>query len=173
MAEFALEELNTDLSRPLTESEAKLNLSSSPDLSQIKRYKFDFTPDIVGSPLQVVTLKFKNNGHLTTKFHLHLPNEKELELEQWCDEDEPSEELYKIICMIEELKLFKIEPNEGLLEPGESCDLTISYSHSHLKYGGVHNLPVHVKLDKGQAVFLDLCGRTPPSPTAIPEPSQN
>lgn len=162
---FALEELNTDLSKPLTDSEARLNLSSSPDLSQIKRYKFEFTPDVVGSPLQVMTFKFKNNGHLTTKFHLHLPNEKELELEQWCDEDEPSEELYKIICMIEELKLFKIEPNEGLLEPGESCDLTISYSHSHLKYGGVHNLPVHVKLDKGKQFFLDLCGRTLPSTT--------
>ena len=131
----------------------------------LMEYKFEFTPDVVGSPLQVMTFKFKNNGHLTTSFHLHLPNEKELELEQWCDEDEPSEELYKIICMIEELKLFKIEPNSGILEPGESCDLTISYSHSYLKYGGVHNLPVHVKLDKGKQFFLDLCGRTLPSTT--------
>ena len=61
---FSLEELNTDLSKPLTEDEAKLNLSSSPDLSQLKRYKFEFTPDVVGSPLQVMTFKFKNNALL-------------------------------------------------------------------------------------------------------------
>lgn len=164
---MSLSRLNTDLSKPLTESEFKLNLSSSPDLSQLKRYRFEFSPNVVGSPLQEVTFKFKNNGHLTTRFHLHLPNEKELELEQWCDEDEPSEELYKIICMIEELKLFTIEPSHGILEPGESCDLTISYSHAYLKYGGVHNLPVHVKLDKGKQFFLDLCGRTLPSPVNL------
>jgi hypothetical protein len=164
---MSLSRLNTDLSKPLTDSEFKLNLSSSPNLSQLKRYKFEFVPNVVGSPLQEVTFKFKNNGHLTTRFHLHLPNEKELELEQWCDEDEPSEELYKIISMIEELKLFRIEPAHGVLEPGESCDLTISYSHSYLKYGGVHNLPVHVKLEKGKQFFIDLSGRTLPSPSNL------
>ena len=51
---MSLSRLNTDLSKPLTESEFKLNLSSSPDLSQLQRYRFEFTPNIVGSPLQEV-----------------------------------------------------------------------------------------------------------------------
>ncbi len=159
---FSLRALNTELSKPLTDNECKLNASSSPDLSQLQRFKFEFTPDIAGAPQQTVTFLFKNNGHLTTNFHLHLPNEKELELEQWCDEDEPSEELNKIICMIEELKLFTIEPAHGILEPGQSVNVSITYSHKHLKFGGIHNLPVHVKLDKGKQFFLELVGRTLP-----------
>jgi len=161
---FSLRALNTELSKPLTDKECNLNASSSPDLSKLRRYRLEFTPDLVGSPQQKVTFLFKNNGHLTTNFHLHLPNEKELELEQWCDEDEPSEELNKIICMIEELKLFTIEPAHGILEPGQSINISITYSHAHLKFGGVHNLPVHVKLDKGKQFFLDLIGRTLPIP---------
>ena len=160
---FSLKALNTELAKPLTEQECKCNASSSPDLSKLRRYKFEFTPDVLGAPQQKVSFLFKNNGHLTTNFHLHLPNEKELELEQWCDEDEPSEELNKIICMIEELKLFTIEPAFGTLEPGQSVNVSITYSHSHIKFGGVHNLPVHVKLDKGKQFFLELIGRTLPN----------
>jgi hypothetical protein len=160
---FALSELNEHLSKPLTDTEVKLNLSASPDLEALHRYRFEMTPNIVGSPKQVVTFQIKNNGLLTTNFHVHLPNEKDLELEAWCDEDEPSEELYKIICMIEELKLFDIQPAGGTLEPGQSTKITISYSHAYLKYGGVHNLPLHVKIDQGKQFFIDLCGRTLPS----------
>lgn len=160
---FALSDLNVHLSKPLTDNEVKLNLSASPDLEALHRYRFEMTPNIVGSPKQVVTFQIKNNGLLTTKFHVHLPNEKDLELEAWCDEDEPSEELYKIICMIEELKLFDIQPAGGTLEPGQSTKITISYSHAYLKYGGVHNLPLHVKIDQGKQFFIDLCGRTLPS----------
>jgi cilia- and flagella-associated protein 65 len=162
---FSLKTLNTDLSKPLTAEECKVNASSSPDLSKLKRYKFEFTPNVVGAPQQTVTFLLKNEGHLTTSFHLHLPNEKELELEQWCDEDEPSEELNKIICMIEELKLFTIEPQHGILEPGQAQSMSITYSHAHLKFGGIHNLPVHVKLDKGKQFFFDLIGRTLPNGT--------
>ena len=163
---YSLRALNTDLSKPLTVAECKMNASSSPDLSKLKKYKFEFTPDVVGAPQQSVTFLFRNNGHLTTNFHLHLPNEKELELEQWCDEDEPSEELNKIICMIEELNLFTIDPPHGTLEPGQSTNVTITYSHKHLKFGGVHNLPIHVKLDKGKQFFLELVGRTLPQATS-------
>ena len=168
---FSLNELNTDLSQPLTEFECRINASSSPDLTKLKRYCFEFTPDIIGSPQQTVTFLLKNNGHLPTNFHLHLPNEKELELEQWCDVDEPSEELNKIICMIEELKLYNIEPQEGVLLPGQACSLKVTYSHSSLMFGGVHNLPIHVKLDKGKQFFLDFVGRTLPLVPASPSRS--
>ena len=162
--QFNLAPLNFELSLPLTEEECKLNGSVSTDMSGLKKYAFDFTPAVTGSPVQTVYFRMRNSGFLTTSFHVHLPNEKQLDLEQWCDEDEPSEELNKIISIIEELKCFSITPTHAVLAPGESCDLVVSYSYSHLKYGGVHRLPVHVKLEQGKQFMLELNGRTLPHP---------
>lgn len=50
---------------------------------------------------------------------MHLPNEKQLDLEAWCDEDDPTPELNQIICIIEELQCFSIEPKRAVLEPGK------------------------------------------------------
>lgn len=49
---------------------------------------------------------------------MHLPNEKQLDLEAWCDEDDPTPELNQIICIIEELQCFSIEPKKAVLQPG-------------------------------------------------------
>jgi len=127
-------------------------------------YKFEFMPAVQHSPVQTIVLQLRNNGYLTTEFHAHLPNEKKLELEAWCDEEEPSEELNRLVCIIEELKLFTFTPHHAVLKPGESCALTISYKHSSLKYNGLHNLPIQIQLSQGKQFFLDLVGRTLPPP---------
>jgi hypothetical protein len=163
---FNFRTLNYDLSIPPTLQELKLYAESSPDLSQLHRYSFEFTPAVMGTPLQTVYVQIRNNGFLTTSFHCHLPNEKELDLEQWCDEDEPSEELNQIICIIEELKVFSFEPKQATLEPGETIRLTLSYSHSHLKYSGQHKIPIMVKVDQGKMFYIDLVGRTLPLPNS-------
>lgn len=157
---FSLAELNHDLCVPLTDAEARFNTKASPDLSKLKRYKFEFTPDVVGSPLQTYYLQICNSGFLTTSFHFHLSNEKELELEPWCSADEPTEEVLTQICIIEEMKCFTLEPRMGVLNPGEKCLLKLSYSHNFLKYGGIHHLPVHLKIDQGKQMYLDILGRT-------------
>lgn len=105
---FNLSKLNLSLSLPLTPEEAKLFLNSSPDSSKFDRYSFNFTPGVIGSPLQKVYIKIRNSGYLTSSFHMHLPNEKQLDLEAWCDEDDPTPELNQIICIIEELQCFSI-----------------------------------------------------------------
>jgi len=169
--QFNLAPLNHELSLPLTDDELKLNGSVSTDMSLFKKYAFEFTPGVVGSPVQTIYLRVRNSGFLTTTFHMHLPNEKQLDLEQWCDEDEPSEELNKIISIIEEIKCFTISPAHATLLPGASCDLVLSYSHSSLKYGGVHGLPVHVKLEQGKQFMLELNGRTLPHPGAYFAPA--
>ena len=56
---------------------------------------------------------------------MHLPNEKQLDLEAWCDEDDPTPELNQIICIIEELQCFSIEPKKAVLEPGIHTFITI------------------------------------------------
>ena len=157
---FSFPQLNYDLSVPMTREEIAINNSSSPDLTKLKVYPFEFAPAVVNSPIQSVTILLKNHGYLETKFHIHLPNAKQLELENWCDEDDPSEELNRLICIIEELKLFSIEPSHGHLMPGESCVLKVSYKHSSLKYNGYHNLPVLVKLSQGKQFYLDIRGKT-------------
>eukprot|EP01034_Spumella_vulgaris_P021431 gene21431-27461_t len=164
---FSFAPMNYDLSVPMTAEEVKLNNSSTPDLSVLTRYTCEFSPAVVNSPLQKVVIQLRNNGYLTTAFHLHLPNESTLELEQWCDEDEPSEELNRLVCIIEELKLFTIEPRHAVLQPGEVCTLSLSYSHTSLKYSGLHNLPVLVKLSQGKQFYINLIGHTLPAPQAI------
>ena len=69
--------------------------------------------------MQKVYIKIRNSGYLTSSFHMHLPNEKQLDLEAWCDEDDPTPELNQIICIIEELQCFSIEPKRAVLEPGK------------------------------------------------------
>jgi hypothetical protein len=161
---FNFRTLNYDLSIPPTLEELKLYAESSPDLTKLHRYGFEFTPAVIGSPVQTVYIQVRNNGFLPTTFHCHLPNEKELDLEQWCDEDEPSEELNQVICIIEELKVFSFEPKEAMLQPGETVTLTLSYSHNYLKYNGLHRIPVMVTVDQGKMFYIDLVGRTLPPP---------
>lgn len=167
--QFSFASLNYYLSLPLTEEETVLNASSSPDLSVLRRYPFEFTPGVIGSPRQSIIMRIRNSGFLTTSFHVHFPNEKELDLEPWCDEDEPTEEGLMHIAIIEELKCFTVEPRHATLKPDESCVVTISYSHSHLKYNGLHKLPLLMKLDQGKMFWIDLIGRTiPGEPGGMP-----
>jgi hypothetical protein len=158
--QFSFSSLNRDLAIPLSDDEILLFSASTPDFSLFKRYSFAFTPATIGSPLQSLSIRLTNSGYLATAFHIHLPNEKELDLEAWCDEDEPSEELNMLICIIEEMKCFTIEPRHAFLEPGESVNVNISYTHSYLKYGGLHKLPLLVRIAQGKHFFIDLIGRT-------------
>jgi hypothetical protein len=110
---FYFPQLNYDLAIPMTYDEVKLIKSSSPDLSKLTKYKFEFSPAVMNSPTQTIIIRVRNNGFLTSSFHMHLPNEKQLDLEAWCDEEEPTEELNRLISIIEELKVFSIEPKKG------------------------------------------------------------
>jgi hypothetical protein len=80
--QFSLAPLNHDLSVPLTDHEVRLNDSVSTDLSAFKRYSLQFTPAVVGSPVQTVFFRLRNSGFLPVSFHMHLPNEQTMDLEQ-------------------------------------------------------------------------------------------
>lgn len=158
--QFSLAPLNYELQQPLTDAEVSFNALSSPDLETLTRFSFNFTPDVIGAPRQSLMLRLRNNGFLTTSFRLHLPNEKELELEPWCDEDEPTPERLMQVCILEELKSFEIEPRRGVLQPGETCTIRLGYSHSSLKYGGFHRLPILMRVAQGKQFWVDIIGQT-------------
>ena len=157
---FSLSEINYDLSLSLTAREFKLNNASSPDTSKMNHYDFHFVPDTVGAPLQVLYIRIKNSGHLPSCYHLHLPNEKSIEPEPWCNVDEPTDEALEMISIIEELKCFSMEPRSAKLMPGDSVQLKISYNHSYLNYAGHHKLSVLLKIDQGKQIILNFIGRT-------------
>jgi hypothetical protein len=171
--QFSISVMNADLALPLTDLESVNNSKSSPDLSLYKKYSFMFTPNMLGNPAQYIYLKLENNGFLTSSFTTIWPNEKKLNLETWCDEDEPSAELNQIIDTIEKLHCFTFEPKYGTLEPGESVTLKLSYNYSHLKYDGMHKVPLVVKVDRGRVFMLELIGQTlsyPPPPKSLHQP---
>ena len=119
----------------------KLNAASSPDITKIPHYRFEFVPAVQGSGLQTVFIRLSNPGFLTTSYRINFPNEKQLNLEQWCDEDDPSQERNEIISILEELRCFKVTPTKAVLRPGESVVLTLSYNHAYMKVGIDPTLP--------------------------------
>ena len=109
-AHFSLSALNKTLLTPLTSKEVKFNQESSPDLQLLPRYPCKFVPEPLGNPPQVVLIQIENPGLLPASFSVHLPNERDIELEPWADEGEPSPEVVMVNKIIDELKCFDISP---------------------------------------------------------------
>ncbi|GMH46654.1 hypothetical protein TrRE_jg2980 [Triparma retinervis] len=158
--QLGLEKINKTLAMPLTKSEVEYNLLSSPDLSLLPTFDFPFTPAPIKSETQVMYLELRNTEFLPVKWSIHLPNEKNIELETWADEGEPSEAEIKITRIIDELKCFEVYPKSGELESGESMTLKISYSYSSLEYGGKHELPLLLRVYQGKQFWINCIGRT-------------
>ena len=141
-AHFSLTALNKTLLTPLTSKEVKFNQESSPDLQLLPRYPCKFVPEPLGNPPQVVLIQIENPGLLPASFSVHLPNERDIELEPWADEGEPSPEVVMVNKIIDELKCFDISPRQASLEPGGSCTLRIAYVPSSREFDGKHTLPI-------------------------------
>jgi hypothetical protein len=160
--QFSLSSLNYDLSLPITEEESRVQSTVIPDQVSLKRYAFNFTPKPQFSTLETVCVQIRNHGSLPASFHLHYPNEQELDLEPWVEEEAPSEEKLMQTTIIDKLKCFSIVPLEVVLMPNETHVLTLTYNYDSLKYGGIHRLPLYMVIDKGKRFFIDLIGHTLP-----------
>ena len=158
--QLGLPEINKTLSTPLTRKEVEFNLLSSPDLSLLPSFNFDFTPAPKNSDQQVIYLELVNPAPLPVTFSLHMPNEKAIELETWADEGEPSPEEIKINRIIDELKVFDVYPKNGELKSGESLTITISYAYTSLDFEGLHELPILLRVFQGKQFWLKCRGRT-------------
>ena len=168
-AHFSCGEVNETLARPLTREDVAFNLESSPDLTKLPRFPLKFIPSPLGSPAQVVVLEIENPGALSTAFSIHLPNEKDIEIEIWADEGEPNQNDVKLNRIIDELKCFDVKPRAAELGPGEKIALRFVYDFASLEFDGDHTLPVLLKVHQGKQLWLDLQGRTlsPAEPKVI------
>ena len=100
-------------------------------------------------------------------------NELDVEIEQWADAGEPTEDELRQNSIID-ARLFDIEPKEASLPEGETVTIRISYSYSSTEYGGDHCIPVLFKLSKGKQIRLWLRGRTlPPNQARLFVPVAN
>ena len=48
--------------------------------------------------------------------------------------------------ILEDLRCFTVTPTKATLQPGDSITLTLTYNHAFLKYGGLHTIPILMKL---------------------------
>ncbi|KAG5175991.1 hypothetical protein JKP88DRAFT_141925, partial [Tribonema minus] len=160
----SLARVNALLSAPLTDEEIAFNCASTPDMDALPRFPVAFVPSPRGERAQVLLLQLRNPGHLPTDFSLHFPNERDIELELWADEGEPSAAQLRQSDIIDKLRVFEVTPRRGTLLPGQGVTLRLGYSYTSLLYDGRHDLPVLLRIAKGKQLWLHLQGTTLPSP---------
>lgn len=151
--------INTFLTTPLTRAEVKRNKDSTPDFASLPRFPLIFTPGPIGTPDEVVMMQIQNYGSLTVEFLIRLPNESEVEIEQWADTGEPSAKELRENIIIDQ-KIFQISPSQGTLQPHECVTISIRYAYKSNKFEGKHVLPVILQIDKGKQFIFDLEGKT-------------
>jgi hypothetical protein len=57
---------------------------------------------------------------------------REIELEHWADEGEPTEEEVLHSAVIDEIKCFEIYPRLGALLPGQTLTLNLAYHYNSM-----------------------------------------
>jgi hypothetical protein len=163
--QFALRQLNFELSTPLTRDQIRLNTRTGVGDKELdhlyQNFLWEFTPRPAGAPAEVVLLSFKNVSKLPLEFAFKMPNENDVEIEQWADAGEPTEDELRQNSIVD-ARLFEIEPRAARLAEGETATIRLSYRYVSTEFGGDHCLPVLFKLSKGKQVRVWLRGRTLP-----------
>lgn len=170
--QFQCRELNEYLSSPLSKEEELANSNakggaqsehqesgSDAAAGGLRHFAIPFSPAALGSETQQVFLKLKNPGLLVVQFRLRYPKEGNVEIEHWAETGAPSSEEVRLNAIIDS-KVFGISPRKATLLPRQSILLAISYAYTSNTYGGMHDLPIFLEVDKGKRVMLELQGRT-------------
>ncbi|KAJ3221474.1 hypothetical protein HK099_003484 [Clydaea vesicula] len=101
--------------------------------------------DFGAKPIGVVLLKLKNNGVVAVDWSFQFPNDLEIEIEQWADPGDYTEEQLHYDLILENA-IFKINPKMGVLAPNDLVTITVTYSH---EFNGTHKIPVLFRLRSG------------------------
>lgn len=108
---------------------------------------FDFGADILGAKPTILHISLKNSGVVTVDWVFHFLNDDEIDMENWADPGEYSEEQLKQNFILDN-NVFRVVPRAGNLAPGESVRLAMSYTH---EFPGAHSLPVVFRLKNGSS----------------------
>ena len=108
----------------------------------------------------LMVFELSNTGILESEFKFHFMDDAEVEIENWVDVGEKTDEEGRHHAFLIENDIFQIAPREGKLKPGEKTCVTITYKHTHI---GHHELPVLLHIQDGKRVRIHLEGETIPS----------
>ncbi|KAJ1562128.1 hypothetical protein HK405_015525, partial [Cladochytrium tenue] len=108
---------------------------------------FHFGAAPVGCGSAVVHLDLMNPGVVPVEWVFFFPNDLEVEVETWADPGDYTEEQIHTNLILDN-GLFSVSPKGGVLKPGESEHITLSYRHDLV---GFHKLPVVFKLKNGSS----------------------
>jgi hypothetical protein len=126
--------MNKELLKPLTKTEFtynnsdKANMSAEEMANSLTRFDWDFGKIATkrGSNPRRITITLKNIGGVPAHWCFKFPNDSDIELEPWVDVGEPSpDQAFEKTVL--DYNIFKIEPRNGTLEPGEQRDLVVFY----------------------------------------------
>lgn len=87
----------------------------------------------------------KNNGVVAVDWSFSFPNDLEIEVEQWADPGDYSDEQLHYDLILEN-EIFKVHPKAGVLAPNDSVVITCEYKHT---FAGSHRIPVLYRLRSG------------------------
>mgnify|MGYP002883500350 CR=1 FL=1 len=107
----------------------------------------------------LMAFELSNTGVLESEFKFHFMNDAEVEIENWVDVGEKTDEEGRHHAFLIENDIFQIAPREGKLKPGEKTCVTITYKHMCV---GHHELPVLLHIQDGKRVRIHLEGETIP-----------
>ncbi|DAZ93440.1 TPA: hypothetical protein N0F65_003137 [Lagenidium giganteum] len=124
-----------------------------------KRFLVPFSPAPLGSLAECVYIKLRNPGSLIVEYALRYPKEGNVEIEHWAETGAPSSEEVRTNAIIDS-HVFEISPRRATLRPHESVVLLLAYNYASDAYGGVHDLPMFLQVEKGKRLVLELQGRT-------------
>lgn len=106
---------------------------------------FNFGAAAIGERPAVIEMSLLNPGVVPVEWVFYFPNDLEVEVENWADPgDYTEDQLHTNLILFH--SLFTISPKSGVLNPGESEQITMTYKYSH---AGFHKLPIIFKLKNG------------------------
>ncbi|KAH6577222.1 hypothetical protein BASA60_004157 [Batrachochytrium salamandrivorans] len=119
---------------------------------------FDFGATSVGCKPTVLNLSLTNSGVVPVDWMFHFPNDLEVEIEQWADPGNYTEEQLHQNLILDN-NIFSVTPKRGNLSPEESVNIIMTYSHDFV---GLHTLPVVFKLQNGKEIMISFTGYSVP-----------
>ncbi|KAI8822927.1 uncharacterized protein EV422DRAFT_585444 [Fimicolochytrium jonesii] len=143
-----------------TDQQPAYRYSSSANI-QGPSVDFDFGAAPLRSKETVYHVNLHNSGVVPVEWVYYFPNDLQIEVEQWADPGDYSEEQLHYNFIMDN-ELFSIQPKNGWLDPQESVHVTVTYSHEH---PGHHKIPVVFKLRNGttqssKEVVINFLGYT-------------
>ncbi|KAJ3177806.1 hypothetical protein HK101_010188 [Irineochytrium annulatum] len=156
--------LTLHLDQPYHDSEYPMDSRVEKEAMASPTLNFNFGAKPIGSKATIIHLSLMNPGVVPVEWICYFPDDLEVEIENWADPGDYTEKQIHQNLILDN-GLFTITPKSGMLKPGDSVHIVVSYSHM---FTGLHSLPVVFKLKNGSSragkeITVNFIGYTIPA----------